>query len=208
MKTRIYVYSLLAVVLFSAWGLFTPVRAEAANAIIYKYEYKEGKLDIEYPHIDGMQNQEAQETINGVIQDVVDNFISKNNESEFTTVAKLKYAVHLNEGHLLSISINRYIYSGGAHGMSSLEGYTFDLNSGKRYKFSELFKFDRENKQIINKIIAQQIRDRNIYVFSPFNGVRDNPNFYLESGKKVVFVFQPYEIAPYSEGILKFSVSY
>ena len=40
-----------------------------------------------------------------------------------------------------------------------------------------------------------------------FNGVKENANYYLTDQGLVLF-FQPYEIAPYSEGIVKIMVPY
>ena len=40
-----------------------------------------------------------------------------------------------------------------------------------------------------------------------YNGVKENANFYV-TDKGLVLFFQPYEIAPYSEGIVKIMVPY
>jgi len=208
MRVKTFINLMLVISTFFVGIYLNPALAEASNVLVYKYEYKEGKFDIEYPHFDGMINKVAQEKINGVIQERVDQFIKGNQDSEFTTTAKMKYEVHLNEGNLLSFSINSYIYSGGAHGSASLAGYTFDLSTGERYSFKDRFNFDRAGRDNINRIIAQQIRERDIKIFEPFKGIGDKPNFYLEEGRKVVIIFQQYEIAPYSSGILKFKLQY
>ena len=61
----------------------------------------------------------------------------------------------------------------------------------------------------INDNVRQQIREKNIAIFSPYKGIGKNkiPTFYLSENRKPVIVFQHYEIAPYSSGILEFEVT-
>ena len=75
-------------------------------------------------------------------------------------------------------------------------------------QYSDLFKWDSQTRQTLNNEIARQISDRSIPIFEPYKGLSDTPGFYLKNNNIVVFVFQQYEIAPYSSGILKFEMKY
>jgi len=190
-----------------------PSQAEQTKIVVSKCDYKEGKLDVTYPHIEGMTNKVAQDKMNDLIKKRADNFIDnmkkmldigKNDKN----MAKMEYGVNLMKDDLLSLTISTFSYTGGAHGSSIIEGYTFDLATGDLIRFSDKFKFDTKSRQVINEQITQQIHDRNIAIFQPFKGVGDNPNYYLKEGNKMVIVFQEYEIAPFSSGILQFELPY
>ena len=186
-------------------------------AIIERSEYKTELFDVEYPRVCGMSDVEAQGKINDVLKMRVEQFIAQVNQaaedgrkyplaSKFS--AKMDFQIHRQDADLLSITLRTYQFTGGAHGSSSLEGYTFKLATGQILKYSELFNFDFASRQSLNEKIAVQIRERQIPIFEPFGGVSDNPGFYLKDGRKAVIVFQQYEIAPYSSGILEFEIDY
>lgn len=200
--SKLYYLGFLAMVLI---GLVYPSWAEAANVIVYKYDYKDEVRDLEYPYFDGMNNKKAQDRMNRKIEQIVKSYME---DDKYVKQATLRYTVHMNEGNKVSISLDHYEYGGGAHGLYSLMGHTFNLDTGEEYRFSDLFTFDSASVQKINRLIAEQIRERNIVIFEPFKGLQKEPTFYLEPGNRVVLVFQPYEIAPFSSGILKFAFNY
>ena len=178
-------------------------------------EYRSWPFDMVYPQLEGLPDSDVQEKINAILQKRVDEFRNSMNQAlesrkDLPTfkyfTAKMEYAVRLLTANKISLTLMPYAFAGGAHGSSSLEGYTFDLSNGKLLQYSDLFKLDPVSRKVLNDEIARQIRQRNIPIFNPFKGVGDNPGYYLKEGKKVVIVFQQYEIAPYSSGILEFEI--
>lgn len=107
---------------------------------------------------------------------------------------------------LLSYSYERYAYMGGAHGNSSRFLYNFDLKTGRIFNESDLF---IENYEMpLTQLIKQQIVDDNaemesIADLSEFHFFEDeikpNNNFYI-NGDGIVYVYNQYDIAPYSTG--------
>ncbi len=118
----------------------------------------------------------------------------------------MKYNVQSLSQEIVSFTLTKYTYTGGAHGASLREDYTYDLATGTRYEFSDLFAFDHAARADINAQIAAQIKDRDIPTFGPFQGVSDRPCFYIAGNGQPVIFFQQYEVGPYSVGILEFPV--
>lgn len=190
--------------------------SDSCPAVIERSEYKTELFAIEYPRICAMSDATVQERINAVLQGRVNEFINQAAQAaeenrnypgggKFT--AKMEYQVHRQDVELLSLTLRTYRYTGGAHGSASLEGYTFSLKTGQLLKYADLFPLDDMARQQLNQRIEAQIRTRQIPIFEPFRGVGDDPGYYLKSDDHTVLVFQQYEIAPYSSGILEFEVT-
>lgn len=63
--------------------------------------------------------------------------------------------------------------------------------------------FDFRPSQI-NKNIFAKAKGDNLLLFDNFKGIEEYPeNFYLLDAKTPIIIFQQYEIAPYSSGIIK-----
>ncbi|RDY25738.1 DUF3298/DUF4163 domain-containing protein [Romboutsia weinsteinii] len=120
------------------------------------------------------------------------------------------YNVTYNKNNLISIPITTYEFTGGAHGMTYLKSFNYDLKTGEELKLSDIFKEEVDYKKITNAFIKNEISKTPGNYFDGeegFKGISDNQNFYLEDDGVVVY-FSLYEIAPYSSGIPKFKLSY
>lgn len=120
------------------------------------------------------------------------------------------YAVPYNRNNYLSIPIKTYEFTGGAHGMTYLKSYNYDLSSGKEILFKDLFKEGVDYKKIVDEFIISQIsKNPNIYFEGTegFKGISENQNFYIDD-EGVVIYFQLYDIAPYYVGIPEFKMTW
>lgn len=189
----------------AAAGISIEEEQRQPGVVIEERTYQQGAFNIVYPYFQGMNNKDAQAKMNREIETTIQTFI-KDNTNEFTKEAMVKYNVQSLSPERISFTLTKYTYTGGAHGASVREGYTYDLATGTRYEFSDLFAFDRAARADINAQIAAQIKNRNIPVFGPFHGVGDKPYFYIADNGQPVIFFQQYEIGPYSVGILEFPV--
>lgn len=187
-------------------GIFDQQNATVgANVRIEEHQYKTGAFDIRYPHFSGMHDASVQEKMNQEMQAMVKTFIEENN-NEMTRTAVMQYKVRHLSPELVSLTVVRYIYTGGAHGASFMEGYTYDLATGARYNFGDLFQFDSSARADMNAQISSQIKEREIPILAPFRGVSDNPSFFIADHGQPVLFFQQYEVGPYYVGILEFPV--
>ena len=116
------------------------------------------------------------------------------------------YEVFRNDPKFISLTQIVYQYTGGAHGNSRLTASTVHLQTGRAYKLMDLFADGVDFTGRLSEVVRQEGLARRLPLWG-FKGVRPDSAFYLtEEG--VVLFFQPYEIAPYSEGIIRILVSY
>lgn len=125
-------------------------------------------------------------------------------------VANVDYKVTLQKPSLVSLYVNYYQYTGGAHGLYTWKANTFDLNEKKLLHLDDLFQKDGTYKDIIRTEIVRQIKqNERIYFPDAAEKVMSAKKFkyFLEPDHLVIY-FPLYEIAPYSSGIPQFRIPY
>lgn len=120
-----------------------------------------------------------------------------------------EYQITLNQENAVSMYIDEYIFSGGAHGTTTRTSQTWNLMLGKMVELYELYPnepyFLLDILRKINREISENIE---IYFADPYPLVVEyfNPeSYYIDNGKVVIY-FQQYDIAPYSSGIIEFTL--
>lgn len=172
-----------------------------AQVTVKEEVVREDKVSVKYPQFVGIEHDYAQRKINMDIKVLVGKFIDENKKNEYNKEINVNYKVHYQDEKKVSFEIEMYAYNGGAHGMTELSGYTYNLGNGELYSFAQLFDFRPSE---INQKIFAYAKEKDIFLFSDFKGIRVYPqNFYLNENGKPIILFQQYEIAPYSSGILK-----
>ncbi len=116
-----------------------------------------------------------------------------------------------NTGFILSIAINKYAYTGGAHGLEATQFINLNLKNGKNYRINDLF--DTSNSFIAGKLrqlISLKLKeqyglDENqpLTDASFFTNEVDLPVEFYITPTGIVFYYNEYEIAPYSMGSIK-----
>ena len=207
--------------LLSLAVVFCYFSLQTAEAAITAHDqvYRQGMYDITYPQFSGIASLSAEEKINQAMVDMASRFtveagLIKAAEEKAPPVpghikkyaALMKYEMRYQSDNLLSFTVIRYIFAGGAHGSTVQQGFTYDLTTGDRLAFADLYRFDEGTRQAIDRQIKDQIDQKEISIFHPYSGVSDKPSFFINhQGQPVVF-FQQYEIGPYSIGIQEFVV--
>lgn len=118
-------------------------------------------------------------------------------------------------GNVISVLLNNYIFSGGAHGNTTL--ITFNLDTQKEkyigiteasgLSYNEISEFCREKlyKTLIdnnkNVTSSSEIIDMKEMINSGAFPQAGNFEIYTLSGKKMTVYFEPYSVAPYVYGI-------
>ncbi|MFN3951639.1 MAG: DUF3298 domain-containing protein [Thermaurantimonas sp.] len=112
---------------------------------------------------------------------------------------------------LLSVVINSYSYRGGAHGISFIRYLNYNLYNGNRITLDSAFVNDVDFVKLCEKSFRLQygIDER-----ADINEVRFNfpdnrfyiPDNFIFERDYVVFKYNVYEIAPYSEGVIEFKI--
>ncbi len=122
------------------------------------------------------------------------------------------YSVAYNQNGLLSITVDYYQFTGGAHGGTERRPYNYDLTTGQELALKDLFNQGVDYKAIINQEIGAQIKANpdGGYFTQPdmgFKTIADDQPFSLAEGSLVVH-FAQYEIAPYAAGMPEFKISF
>lgn len=144
----------------------------------------------------------------GYRADVAD--ILKNTEPDERPSATLNYEdqtatqVLYQGNNLLSLAFFYYSYSGGAHGMNTTSGASYDLRTGRRLRYDDIFLPTAQGQ--LPALLAQAVRplvglkpgeplDQTLFVTK----MPVTHNVFLTAGG-VEFIYQPYEIASYAQG--------
>ncbi|MGS5017910.1 PdaC/SigV domain-containing protein [Paenibacillus sp. JJ1683] len=172
---------------------------------------------IKYPQISGSQlNPEAQQAINNMLKKHAETVLAagKKMVAEGEVTAERPYdfendfAIAYNKDGILSVIMQDYSYTGGAHGMTARKGYTFSLADGKLLQLSDVLKANPNYKKFLNadlkkKIDALQAGEG----FEKFKELAADQNFYV-TNSGVTIVFDLYDYAPYAYGIPEFTYSF
>lgn len=177
-------------------------------------------MDLRIPVFSGIKDKKAEAKLNKSVEStLMKNYQTLYKEAtSFYQASKkdknlhfLKYEVSssfkmgFSGKNLVSLSMNTYEFTGGAHGNPGIICYNIDKRTGKNLRLKDVFKTDVDYKTLVNADIAKQIKalDNDAYTFET---IADNQEFYFKDGKLNI-VFQSYEIAPYSEGQPVFSIA-
>ncbi|WP_151737716.1 PdaC/SigV domain-containing protein [Paenibacillus tengchongensis] len=194
------------------------VLKQAQNAItitteVYASDREDAPIRIEYPQISGLANSEAQQTMNSMIKQSVQKFadaskeqISRKAEDERPYEFDGGYVITYNRNGVLSLVLDQYSYTGGAHGMSYRDAYTFSLKDGKRLLLGDLFGANPNYKKELNAKLSKQLKAEGGYL-GGFTGLNTEKCFYLKDGRAVLF-FQVYEYTAYASGFPEFTFTF
>lgn len=161
-------------------------------------------------------NKDIEKIINNMIKNDIMNAYNKVEEDakaylkntiegyENPYIYNVDFKVKKNSDNMLSILVNYYQYSGGAHGFYENESYNIFMENGKKLKLKDLFKENVDYKKVINDIILKQIKENKEGIYS-FKEISDNQKFFIEDNKLVIY-YDLYEIAPFAAGIPEFKI--
>ena len=196
------------------------VKSQLNNLEMKTVSHREDNADavitLNAPSVAIPGNTSAEKAINRVLEKDNSEFQAyiaeslKNREGESNLAPyefNSSYVVTYNQKGLLSLFIDKYKYTGGAHGMTVRQGYTFNLEDGSLLTLKELFGDTSDYMNIINGEIKEGFESHPGY-FGGFKGIgSDYTDYYLQSDK-VTFFFQVYEYTPYAAGIPEYSIAY
>ncbi|MBO5960426.1 MAG: DUF3298 domain-containing protein [Paludibacteraceae bacterium] len=118
----------------------------------------------------------------------------------------LEVDVQTDEGRVLSFSVERYLYLGGAHGINNRLFLNFDKQTGCVLTENDLF-IEGAEEDLTHLLLLNLVRQNDdLSLISDVEAsdyekesIRPNGNFYF-APEGVVYIFNPYEIGPYSLG--------
>nr|WP_319489215.1 DUF3298 and DUF4163 domain-containing protein [uncultured Caproiciproducens sp.] len=129
--------------------------------------------------------------------------------------AVLNYSLTYNENCFLSFYRDQYEYTGGAHGNTIRSSDTWNLQNGRLYPLARFFRPHTNYQYLLTQQIIKQA-DQNMQenpgvYFDDYRSLIvkyfNEQNYYLTPPGVAVY-YQQYEIAPYSTGIVVFTIPY
>lgn len=185
------------------------------------------KYHIEYPEITIENNQLGEERFNTYnrnlalrLQEKSENKLFNdsielykyNKENNYPTMVYeiyRKFEITFNSKNLISLYIDEYIFSGGAHGETTRTSQTWNFDYNTMIQLYELYSRNPYFLLGILKNINNQILQNQTNYFQDYCNLMlqtfNTQNFYL-TPRGIVIYFQQYDIAPYSSGIPVFLV--
>lgn len=166
-------------------------------------------LEVSYPVITAGSDFNAIYKMNLQIYNLVNKLIVEQGyyQNPQETQVNGYFEIKNNQRGVLSLSIINYTYRyHAAHGLTIIKSLTFDIKTGSNYQLYELFKPDSDYNKVLSEIIERQIKERNIPLIEPFEGVKPNQDYYI-ADKALVIYYQLYELTPYVFGFPQFPIS-
>ncbi|MFS0726951.1 stalk domain-containing protein [Paenibacillus sp. 1P07SE] len=195
----------------------------------HKIESGEGEphVLVHYPQVSGYADEEAQASVNAFLKEQAEQRAaagaeeiaraqSENDAAEADnpdlTIPPVSfdgtYLVTYNEQDKLSLYVDYYSYTGGAHGITDRAAYTFDLTTGEQLSLQDAANGRADYVEVINDSIQRQLDAGAYHFMEPFESIDTaDQNFFLKHDAIVVY-FGVYEYTAYAEGIPEFPVPF
>ncbi len=199
------------------------------------------KIEIIYPQIDGWATPTAQAKLNEAIRDYIQRcqelFVaeggqaaSENGKTKVQAVLQeemdyfraldmeltVNYKILFRTDQFMSLEINAYYYTGGAHGLPAFKIFNFDARQVKDLVLKDLFQEKADYLKIIAPHCRAELMQRMDEIGSDKSTIEDGTdplkvtNYQLFELKKegIEIVFPPYQVAPYVSGSQSVLVPY
>ena len=134
-------------------------------------------------------------------------------ENPDASVAALSWVEHLQgEGNcihtgILSYTVTKYAYLGGAHGMTSITALNFDLDNGSLITEKGFFKdgYEERLSSLLSLHLPEALQEPGDTAMLFTRDIRPNGNFRVsETG--VTYIYNQYEIGPYVLGAVEVTI--
>lgn len=188
------------------------------NTVVLKY-------NIEYPEIVGQNNisfdkfnrynkdlaiKLQKRAENELYQEAIElyKYNKENNYPIIQYEVYRTYEITLNINQVISLFIDEYTFTGGAHGNTIRTSQTWNMDIARMIELYELFRNPYFIINIFKQVIEQINNEKDIYFENACCLVIDtfNPKSFYLTPNYIVVYFQQYDIAPYSSGIRTFNI--
>lgn len=184
--------------------------AIALPVFIKPMVFQQQGTTIHYPHVFGLQNQNAEQQINRKIIELVQSLINQQfRDQGHTSFDHMigTFEIKTNERNVLSLTVSNYaIAKSAANGLTIMKSLTFDTETGKSYSLKELFRPNSDYVKVLSQLVKEQIESRDIPTLDTFQGIKPDQDYYI-ADKALVLYFQPIEITAHYFGFPMFPIS-
>lgn len=133
-------------------------------------------------------------------------FITDFPDSPMKWEADIEGEISYQSPTLICISVDSYVFTGGAHGMSSITFFNFDPQTGMPMEQNDLIS-DQENfTKVAEAYFQEEVIETDKILFEDTSFVMPENMGFDDQG--VIFLYNPYEIGPYATGMIEFRIPY
>ena len=165
---------------------------------------------VDYPIIEGLQNENIQSNINGSIIEKLNSMFNSAvflpQQTNFNEIVS-SYILSLQRSGLISILFYLYTNTMGENENTIYSSLIIDANTGQEYDFEDLFNPSSNFRERLNQLAIQRARAENVPFTEEFKGIIDNQQFYLTPDALVLY-YQPGEFTPASYGLFEIAIPY
>jgi hypothetical protein len=190
-----------------------PQNALTVTTETYAKDSEAASIKLKYPKISGLSNAAVEQSINNTLKQMIMNFaagaehdLANRSQQDHPYEYDANYIVSYNQNGVLSLVTEQYAYTGGAHGITLRQAYTFSLKDGKTLLLGDLFGANPSYKKQLNAKLTKLLKADGGYL-GGFTGLNTEKYFYLKEGKVVLF-FQLYEYTAYAAGFPEYTFSF
>ena len=127
--------------------------------------------------------------------------------------SQLNIRVYSLTKNTFTLSVSSYIFEGGAHGNHNLSYFNYSIKPLKEIGLNDILKqnYSKELKKIAEKAYRDEnnyMPNENLEKLGWFKNEFVLSNNYAFTDKGIDFLYNPYEIKPFSEGTTEFSIPY
>jgi len=176
------------------------------TATIVEIQIQNPCTNVKYPQVE-LHNYLVQAHINDLIKEQVFYLIPGDGCEVYEEIYGT-YKIGVNKNSVLSVVLDVYTFRWhAANGLDVQKSVTASLQTGESYSFESLFKPGSNYKEVIDRIILKQIKEREIPTIGDFPGVSPNQEYYL-TDKALVVYYQEIQFTPHYVGIPEFPIPY
>jgi len=151
-------------------------------------------------------------TLNDAISQMENRFISFKNDFEEDAIpweVNINCEVVFQSIYVITIAVDSYAFTGGAHGNSTITLLNFNPANGNLYRKDDFINTSPGLIELVEKAFRSEIKSRNKNEEDYFYGqdfkLPENVGF---SDEGVIFLYNTYEMASYAQGITEFTIPY
>lgn len=127
--------------------------------------------------------------------------------------ARIKGKVVYENEELVTIRLNSYIFTGGAHGYSSTHFLNFNKKNGEEIERNQLFKDRDKFEEIAEMKFREQESIPEDVSINSTGFMFDRDDFYLPENigftyDGIQLLYNPYEVASYADGAIELTLPY
>jgi hypothetical protein len=196
------------------------------NTLEYSDSTADGSayISIYYPKVSGLESTTLESKINRFIEDefkqsipwyeeaVTDTFYTEEFPQTFDYTFETGFRVSYNSKDFISIVLDHYQFTGGAHGNYYSVGYNFRTSDANVLTLTDIISsenfdilVDECTQAILEKFEAASLVDAGLFEDELI--IPPDQDFYILPGK-LILQFDPYEIAPYSIGEISVEIPF